>query len=133
MKFSVFESLILVDETLVNVYVTDEGTRLVDAFDIRLLFSPFDVIEKLSTEKELESIITDDVKSTLQMIKYATNGTTYIAATTILDIADFLLDARSMIEMNEEELAIARQAERLVIKFAIIGINALVDEATGNY
>lgn len=132
MKFSVLENTILVGETLVDVYVTDEGTRLVDAFDIQPLFLPFHIIEKMSKKTELKSILTEDLKAALQMIEYATNGTTYIAATTILDIADLLLDARNILKLDQEELAMARQAEKLVIEFAKIGINALVDEATGH-
>ena len=52
-------------------------------------------------------------------------------ATLLADICDAVLDARRHKRLNHQQAHIAAQCEVLVRGFARVGINALVDEATG--
>jgi hypothetical protein len=53
-------------------------------------------------------------------------------ATTIVDICEAMLDARSSgISLGPRQEVVANQCEVLIRAFAKVGINALVDEATG--
>jgi hypothetical protein len=85
--------------------------------------------------KYLQPFITEQIKARiLDSITYkALNGVNAnaIRATVLADICDIWIKAKQSGALEKEQVSIADNAYILLMGFASIGINALVDEATG--
>jgi hypothetical protein len=85
--------------------------------------------------KYLQPFITDQIKvKVLDSITYkALNGVNAnaIRATVLADICDIWIKAKQNGALEKDQISIADNAYTLLMGFASVGINALVDEATG--
>lgn len=85
--------------------------------------------------KYLQPLITDQVRAKiLDSITYeALNGTkaNALRATVLADICDIWIKAKQNGAIEKEQYIISENAYLLLMGFASVGINALIDEATG--
>lgn len=125
-------------------YVLDDGTRvLVQTGMVKALGMSHggsggtggDRLAKFFTGKKLSPFISKEILARIEnplKFKLPNGSTAYgYEATMLADICNSILEARSQGELQAQQLHIAKQCEILVRGFAIIGIIALVDEATG--
>jgi len=142
---AIYQGSLPIGDATLDCAVLEDGTRVLSATSI---FNAFGRSRKgmngrleidgtkippFLAAKNLESLITQDVIDRTKLITYidGTKKKQGYAATLLPRMCQIYLDARrkDLLLQSQEKLAI--QAEILLSAFAMVGIDALVDEATG--
>lgn len=142
---ALYQGSLPIGDVTLDCAVLDDGTRVLSATSIFIAFgrSRKGMNSRLEIEgtkippflaaKNMESLITQDVIERTKLITYFDGGKKKqgYAATLLPRMCQIYLDARRQKILTQSQEKIAIQAEILLSALAMVGIDALVDEATG--
>lgn len=142
---ALYQGVLPVGEAELECAVLEDGTRVLSATSIFGAFgrSRKGMNSRLEIEgtkippflaaKNLEPLMSQDVIDRTRLIEYMDGGKKKqgYAATLLPRMCQVYLDARRKGLLASSQIKLADQAEVLLSAFAMVGIDALVDEATG--
>lgn len=142
---ALYQGVLPIGDTELECAVLEDSTRVLSATSIFSAFgrsrkgmnSRLEIdgtkIPPFLAAKNLETLMTQDVIERTKLIEYMDGGKRKqgYAATLLPRMCQVYLDARRRNLLAASQIKLADQAEILLSAFAMVGIDALVDEATG--